>query len=305
MEPGHQASFDQKVLLRNKVYCMLRDLRLVDPDSIEEIYPRVRDSADIAVLRCAKSEIIFLSRTDHMEIGHYVDKIVDDGFVGGTDIPKPQAVEDDERRVAQIRELVRGQNWLDIGTGPGTILDLLGSAATRYGAVEPNREFRLAAIDRGHEVYESIHNVPELDFDLITLFHVFEHLLDPVGMLTEIKRRLATGGVVWLEVPHARDFLITTLSSEDFMRFTFWSEHLVLHTRESLRALLRKTGFSQIAITGYQRYPVSNHLYWLARGRPGGHNRWSFLNDPTLINGYSGTLARLDQTDTLIAIASA
>lgn len=54
-----------------------------------------------------------------------------------------------------------------------------------------------------------------------------------------------------------------------------------------------------------QRYPLSNHLYWLSQGKPGGHVKWGeFLDSKTLSNAYEAQLASLGATDTLIAIFS-
>ena len=132
----------------------------------------------------------------------------------------------------------------------------------------------------------------------------FEHLTDPIAMLQFIRERLVPGGLLFIEVPHARDFLISTLDCAAFKDFTFWSEHLILHTRQSLELFLSHAGFGRVVIEGFQRYPISNHLYWLARGRSGGHKKWESLNDNNLAEAYADTRARIDQTDTLIARAA-
>ncbi len=50
-----------------------------------------------------------------------------------------------------------------------------------------------------------------------------------------------------------------------------------------------------------QRYPLSNHLHWLAHGKPGGHKTWGFLDSAELDAAYAATLARVGACDTLIA----
>ena len=107
-----------------------------------------------------------------------------------------------------------------------------------------------------------------------------------------------------IEVPHANDFLLKTISNKDFKNFTLWSQHLVLHTRVSLYRFLQCVGFEQINITGVQRYPLSNHLNWLANGRPGGHkSSLSIIDSKNLNEEYENALARIDATDTLVALA--
>ena len=42
-------------------------------------------------------------------------------------------------------------------------------------------------------------------------------------------------------------------------------------------------------------------MHWLSQGKPGGHQRWAFLDTPELASAYANTLAALGKTDTLIA----
>ena len=105
-----------------------------------------------------------------------------------------------------------------------------------------------------------------------------------------------------IEVPHARDALFTIYDCEKFKQFSFWSEHLVLHTKMSLKLTLNAATFSSIKIFGYQRYPLANHLYWLSKGKPGGHEKWSELVSNKLDLEYKNQLEKIDRTDTLIAI---
>ena len=140
--------------------------------------------------------------------------------------------------------------------------------------------------------------------DVCVSFHVIEHLPNPLETLKLLKEKIVSGGMLIIEVPHANEFLLSTLNNDEFKQFTLWSQHLVLHTRESLNRMLSYVGFDDIRIEGVQRYPLSNHLNWLANGKAGGHKSpLSLIDSPTLANAYSDSLARLDVTDTLVAIA--
>jgi hypothetical protein len=98
---------------------------------------------------------------------------------------------------------------------------------------------------------------------------------------------------------------MTLYRSTPFLNFTLWSQHLILHTRTSLRRFLEGAGFGSIEIGGVQRYPLANHLYWLLKKKPGGHEKWAFLRSGLLDRVYGGALNGIDRTDTLIAVASA
>jgi len=161
-------------------------------------------------------------------------------------------------------------------------------------AVEPQESARRSLIDLGYKVFPSINEVISNDIEVATLFHVFEHLTDPVGTLDMLRNKMSQGAKVIIEVPHAKDFLISFLELDAFKSLTFWSEHLILHTRDSLRIFLEKAGFSNISVKGYQRYPLANHLHWLAKGKPGGHIVWDHIRTPILDIAYGDMLAQID-----------
>ena len=104
-------------------------------------------------------------------------------------------------------------------------------------------------------------------------------------------------------MPHANDFLIQQKELKEFKDFTFWSEHLILHTYQSLNTILKKSGFKKINISFYQRYNFANHLGWFLKKKPGGHKLFEKFINKNLEDSYSENLKRLRQTDTLIAIA--
>jgi 2-polyprenyl-3-methyl-5-hydroxy-6-metoxy-1,4-benzoquinol methylase len=288
----------------NQTQDLLVSLGVCDPSSIAEIHPRVRDRDDIAVLRCSKSGVIFLSRSDHVTQSWYADRqTLSDWSTGSREDAVAACRADDARHASQFGSLVRNRRWLEVGTGAGGILDLLAASAVRACAVEPQEGARRALEACGYQVYASIEEVGDARFDTVTMFHVLEHLPDPVAMLRQVAGRLAENGRVVIEVPHAKDFLIWT-GSDAFRAFTFWSEHMILHTRASLEAVCRAAGLDVLEISGCQRYPLANHLHWLAKGLPNGQHEWSFLVNEDLDRAYAATLAQLDMTDTLIAIAA-
>lgn len=211
--------------------------------------------------------------------------------------------EDKLRRKELLQHIVANRKWMDIGTGSGGILDELSPLASQTFAVEPQKIARDSLKQLSYNVYQSIDNVTAKDIEVVTLFHVFEHFTNPLEDLKLIFQKMDNQGKIVIEVPHAKDFLISFLEHDSFKNFTFWSEHLILHTRQSLTVFLEKAGFEDIVVTGCQRYPLANHLHWLSKDKPGGHQEWSFLRTLELDSAYSQMLSQLDKTDTLIAIA--
>lgn len=280
-------------------------LGIIVSSRLEPFYPRVRDRADIGVLRDPVTEVIVLSSTQHASVRYYESKAERLGYeVHGDRVVTPR-LEDNIRRADTFGALLRNKHWLDFGCGLGGMLDEMKGQAAWAAGLEPSRERAAVVAGNGHFVVSGLDEVADGSLDIVTLFHVLEHLDDSLQTLIRVREKLKPGARVLIEVPHARDALFTLYDSDAFKRFTFWSEHLVLHTRQSLTRLLDCAGFDRIEVSGCQRYPLSNHLHWLVRQAPGGHEAWPFLNGAGLHAEYEAALSRVDRTDTLIVHAQA
>ena len=293
-------------LKSNTIYNELIELGIIDPGSIVPFYPHVRDRDDVGVLRCNKSGVIFLDRTDHVASSYYEEK-AGTSYWSSEDrnAGLMETHEDDHRRAKQIQTFVEGKKYCDVGSGLGGILDLMKPFAKSISAVEPQKDIRNNLIHLGYKVFSSIDELESQKEkpEFISLFHVFEHITNPLESLKLLHSSLADGGKIFIEVPHAGDVLLNAYNLDSFKKFTFWSEHLILHTRKSLETYLKAAGFKNISVNGFQRYPFANHLLWLRDGKPGGQNVFTNFRAEKIESAYSDFLNRTDQTDTIIAIA--
>lgn len=265
----------------------LQELGLASKEASIPFHKGTRDNPDINVLEC--NEILYLdriwkddkpyeNRLTTLEASQTPDVIRREWFLLSQ--PHPKYVK-----------------WADIGCGNGGLL---------YRVYKRNLPLELCGVEIDSEyrqlenipIYSSIEELPDNKFTFITLFHVFEHMHEPLKQLKLVWDKLAEDGKLVLEVPHARDFLIQV--SEKFRNHTFWSEHLILHTRSSLRKFLRQAGFEVEYIFGQQRYSLDNHMKWLS----------DFTFQDKLVmteeteKSYKEMLANIDRNDTLICIAS-
>lgn len=277
----------------------LEKLGIINPSAVEPYATRVRDRADVQALICRQSGVIFLSSSEHIDRDYYSQKDHLEPLLVQGEATHP--LEDDVRRAEQFRDRIAARDWLDVGTGTGALLDLLAPHARTVAAVEPNAAMQTTIRARGHAVYASIENLDSVRYGTATMFHVLEHLSDPVGFLAVIREKMRQHGELIVEVPHARDALLSLYQCKAFKEFTLWSEHLILHTQESLRAVMLAAGFSDVTIKGYQRYPLSNHLYWLAKGLPGGQRVWPEFDADGASSAYERVLISRDCSDTLLA----
>ena len=133
------------------------------------------------------------------------------------------------------------------------------------------------------------------------MFHVLEHIQDPVQQLKDLSVLLRTGGSIYIEVPNANDALLSIYNSDEFRKFNANEEHLYTFNSENLKCIAAKSGFDVGYVKQVQRYPLSNHLSWLQSGKPLGQLQYDFLNDPELKDAYSSVLSKAGSCDTLFA----
>ncbi len=260
---------------------------------------KVRDNPDLEVYECLSCGLVFLSSFGHIHDKFYESSGMHDGEV---DI-RSWAVEtawDDDRRFEFLKVLMENRSVLDFGCGNGGFLLKARAAASRVAGIELEERLQPYFRERGLTVHASMEDVTDT-FDIITLFHVLEHIADPVNTLEKLATRLAPGGSMIVEVPNASDALLTLYENEAFSRFTYWSPHLFLYTGSTLEKVAKKAGLRTNYIKQVQRYPLSNHLHWLSKGKPGGHKTWSFLDSDPLHAAYEKQLASIGCCDTIIA----
>ncbi len=95
---------------------------------------------------------------------------------------------------------------LDIGAGTGEFLNLAKDNGWRVQGVEPNEKARNSATQKGLDVQESIDRLEGRNFDVVTLWHVLEHLPDLENTITKIEAFVKPGGVLLIAVPNFRSF---------------------------------------------------------------------------------------------------
>ena len=77
-------------------------------------------------------------------------------------------------------------------------------------------------------------------YDIITMFHVLEHIPDPKAILGELSKMLADDGQIIVEVPNADNALLTLYKNDPFSKFTYWGCHLFLYTAKTLKILFNQ-----------------------------------------------------------------
>ena len=286
-----------------KILETLQRLGLTSDATTEVLSRKTRDNNNLKVMKDSLSGVIYID-------GFYVGN---DEYISGEyrnekldlhSTPDFERLCDAKRRVSNYKKYYAGFDICDVGCGAGDFLRGANSEANSVSGVELQESYLEALNNNGIASFSSIEE-SDKKFDTIFSFHALEHFDNPISMLNSMRQSLVDGGRVVIEVPHANDFLLSKLKSQEFIDFTLWSQHLILHTRDSLHRFLLDTGFSNIIIEGVQRYPLSNHLTWLSESKPGGHkSNLALVDSNELSAAYENALRGIDATDTLVAVAS-
>lgn len=288
------------------IFQILEKLGLTSKQSRILFNDKTRDVKNLKVWKDTKSGVIYIDGFYTGDKTYVKGSYREDKLVKlKTGKPYFERITDTKRRLKSTLNLVTGKKVADFGCGSGDFLKLVQPYCNQIMGIELQQNYVDELNNLSIPCTNKLDAIKDGSFDIIVSFHVIEHLPNPVETLMKLKRKIISGGQILIEVPHANDFLLTYLASNEFKQFTLYSQHLVLHTRDSLRKMLEYVGFVDIQIEGVQRYPLSNHLNWLANGKAGGHkSSLSSLDSDALSDAYQNSLARIDATDTLIVIAN-
>jgi SAM-dependent methyltransferase len=151
----------------------------------------------------------------------------------------------------QKRKLVSGQVHssnpaiLDYGCGTGAFLKVMKDAGWAATALEPDPLARQNA-SRLHDIQaespDHLRSLPDASFDVITLWHVLEHVHDLQETLDHLSRVLKPNGMMYIAVPNHK--------SSDALHYggswAAWDvpRHLYHFSPDSIRVLMEKKGLT-------------------------------------------------------------
>ena len=146
------------------------------------------------------------------------------------------------RHVKKKMRLGKSGKYLDVGCGNGSALrSFIGLLPLwKLAGTELN--------DRYKKNIEGISGKPRLytcslkdirgKFDLITLFHALEHVVDPISFLNEARNKLTSGGVLVIDIPN---YIQNPFD-------LFIADHCTHFTLQTVRYVLLKAGFTTLDI---------------------------------------------------------
>jgi SAM-dependent methyltransferase len=148
---------------------------------------------------------------------------------------------------------------LDIGCDMGLLLAVASADGFQeLHGVEPNplaaATARALPRSRIVETFYEATEYPEAHFDLVTLIHVLDHLVEPIRLLARVRRDLKPGGVI-LAVVHNAGSLLARVLGERFPPYNLY--HHFFFTRRTLRLLFERAGLEPLRVgPTYNRYSL-------------------------------------------------
>jgi len=217
---------------------------------------------------------------------------------------------DTNRHVKLLKNVCQDTNCsiLDIGSGYGFFVNQLFQMGYKNVlGLEISEERRMLSSEQGSvQVINFDINNADRDigrFDVITLFHVLEHMADPVLFLKNIKKLMNPNGILVCEVPNSNEMLLKECRA--YFDFYWIRAHLNYFHYETLMLCLKKAGFEKIEIDFEQRYGLMNLCNWLNTGKPQIEKPIFEINDAyaQIENIYKKFLESDKTSDTIIAYA--
>lgn len=95
---------------------------------------------------------------------------------------------------------------LDIGAGVGDFLSVAKKDGWEIIGVEPSEKAKAIAKNKGVTFVESINDLENNSFDVITMWHVLEHVPDLENQIKELKRLIKPSGTIFIAVPNFNSF---------------------------------------------------------------------------------------------------
>jgi SAM-dependent methyltransferase len=203
---------------------------------------KILEINNLSMRKCQKCGVVWREKFD-LPARNYEEKKIDLGFE-----KTESRISNSKNRIKILKKYADLDNLCDIGTGEGIFLNELEKQGYKnLWGIEPNKKiFQFnkegnVKIEQG--VLKDIKNINE-NFNTITMFHVLEHLPNPLESLKLIYDNLQKDGHIAIETP---DFECSAFKRTKYKHALIYPEHFFYFNENNLRKIIEKAGFKIVA----------------------------------------------------------
>jgi len=203
---------------------------------------------EFEIVKCSECNFIFLNPRPGIDVlGNYYDV---DGYDPFISEDKEQSLRDKfymalrnynlsvkHRKIKKYKS--KPGKILDIGCATGEFLENYQKYFWQCTGVEVDDGARTIAKNKNIKVFSSVHGIPETEkFDIITMWHVLEHVHDLNETVEKIRTLLKDDGILVIAVPNIEAYDAKIYKQEWVALDT--PRHLYHYSIETIQKLFRK-----------------------------------------------------------------
>ena len=211
------------------------------------VHEKLRYGHPGKIYRCSDCGLVFLypRLTEDEQKKYYAQQYRDDYEEISVEKRFSNDMAEAEKRLLRIKDIAPPSgSLLEIGSGSGAFLYLSSQYFNMVSGVELDVRAQEFLRKKSLNIYSDLNEISGKKFDVIVLFHVLEHLLEPVKFIQMLGQFLNENGKLIIEVPNVNDALVKFYDINAFKDFYFCSAHLCYFSPKTLKFCLKQAGFS-------------------------------------------------------------
>lgn len=155
---------------------------------------------------------------------------------------------------------------LDVGAGEGSFMKRLNSSKYNATGIEIDKKSYLISKNNGMDIiYGDVitHNFGNKTFDVITLWHVIEHVPYPIKLMKKLRSLLTPKGIIVFATPNINSMGYKISQAKWY--HTDAPRHVILYSKKSLEMLTSLTSTKIVKIMS-DKYEFPLDLFWSTNG---------------------------------------
>jgi 2-polyprenyl-3-methyl-5-hydroxy-6-metoxy-1,4-benzoquinol methylase len=162
------------------------------------------------------------------------------------------------KKLKLIDRLSDNKHLLDVGCGTGHFIDYCQQHGWQISGVEPNETARQQAENKTNiKISPELNGLNDQTFDVITLWHVLEHLPNLENTINKLKSLLASEGVLIIAVPNYEAYE-ESVFKENWAAYDV-PRHLYHFNRNAVITLANKYGLKVV-----RTYPMKLDSFYIS-----------------------------------------